>query len=257
MYSIGLRGIFLDWYDTKTSHRRDHIEGIVVRRAFIMTVMLSRRTYDSRNQSIIDPTYGVPLIRDTSYSPVVMINPETQCTCDPEHCISFSPYIKKIMHFINMHTYHFSKQKQKTYTHSTLLSNKLMSRHRYKTRNNYKMTLEQIEANQATIMTYTDFMQGKMDLLFETMLSMAQKERNVEINVEPQTVVELIGSLSLRIPRVTNPEFRFVRCEGVHVPPPVGTPVINLGAQNHYATSSQHRSLYDDKDPYDAFFMTQ
>lgn len=33
--------------------------------------------------------------------------------------------------------------------------------------------------------------------------------------------------------------------------------MVNFGAQNHSIAFAQHRSMYDDEDPYDAFFMPQ
>lgn len=58
---------------------------------------------------------------------------------------------------------------------------------------------------------------------------------------------------------MTNPEFGFpsgyVHSYGVVVLPPVGVPVVKLVAQDKFVASSRHRSLYDEEDLYDAFYM--
>ncbi|XP_050889182.1 uncharacterized protein LOC127094384 [Lathyrus oleraceus] len=95
-----------------------------------------------------------------------------------------------------------------------------------------------------------------MDHLLETMLSMAMKESNAEINVDAHNIVDQIGSSPLNIPGATNPEFGFplwyVHTEGVHVPPHVVIPVVNLGAQETSSTSARHGSLYKDNN---GFYM--
>lgn len=119
--------------------------------------------------------------------------------------------------------------------------------------------MEQVEANQITMMTNIDSMQEKMDRLLETLLSMARREGNLEITVDARNIVAQIGLSSLEIPGVINLEFRFhpgyVHPKAVVVPPPVAILMVNLGAQNHSDASTWHRSLYEDKDPFYAFYM--
>lgn len=111
------------------------------------------------------------------------------------------------------------------------------------------MMLEQVEVNKTTMRNDIDYMQGKIDYLLETMLSMAWKERNVEIDVDVRRISSQVGTSSLHIPRVTNPGGGFVRPEGIHIPIPIL--VGNAGIQNHFFTSIRHGFVFDDEDIFD------
>lgn len=113
---------------------------------------------------------------------------------------------------------------------------KLTSRHRYETQHKFKMKLNQIKYNQATMRSDIDSTQTKMDRLLETMLIMVQKERNDKIDTEARRIANQIDPSSLHIPRVTNPEFGFVYLEGGHIP--ILVPVVNTETLNHCATSA-------------------
>lgn len=96
------------------------------------------------------------------------------------HDISLHPCVNVTLHFLhingkNNHAFAFISM------HET--------RHRYETHCKFKMMLEHIKVNQSTMRTNIDSKQGKMDRLLETMLSLAQKERNVEIDVEARRIV--------------------------------------------------------------------
>lgn len=115
------------------------------------------------------------------------------------------------------------------------------------------MTLEQIEANQATMRVEIDSMQAKMDQLLQTMPSFSHKERNTEIKVEAWSITPQFGSSSLNIPGVTNLEGIFIHTEGVSIL----VPVFNDDTLNHSSVSVRHRFVTDDEDQYDAFFLPQ
>ncbi|KAI5419781.1 hypothetical protein KIW84_043805 [Lathyrus oleraceus] len=117
------------------------------------------------------------------------------------------------------------------------------------------MTLEQLEANQDSMRTDIDSMQAKMDRLLETMLLLAQKEKDAETNAETRKVAAQFGSPSLSIPEVTNLDGNPAQPRGGPIPIPI--PMVNVNPHEHSATSARHRSMMGDKDPYDAFFMPQ
>ena len=117
------------------------------------------------------------------------------------------------------------------------------------------MTLEQLEANQVSMRTDIDSMQAKMDRLLETMLLLAQKEKDVETNAEARRVAAQFGSPSLSIPEVTDLGGNPAHPEGGPIPIPV--PIVNMNPHEHSATSARHGSMMGDEDPYDAFFMPQ
>jgi hypothetical protein len=66
------------------------------------------------------------------------------------------------------------------------------------------MTLEQLEANQVSMRTDIDSMQAKMDRLLETMLLLAQKEKDAETSAKARKVAAQFRSPSLSIPGVTD-----------------------------------------------------
>ncbi|XP_050902180.1 uncharacterized protein LOC127112030 [Lathyrus oleraceus] len=117
------------------------------------------------------------------------------------------------------------------------------------------MTLEQLEANQVSMRTNIDSMQAKMDHLLETMLLLAQKEKDVETNAEARKVAAQFGSPSLSIPRVIDLDGNLNQPRGGPIPVPV--PMVNMNPHEHSATSALHGSIMGDEDPYDAFFMPQ
>lgn len=83
--------------------------------------------------------------------------------------------------------------------------------------------------------------------------------RLIAFTCDAQNIVAQIGSSSVNIPWVIDPEFgfsmKFVRLEGVVVPSLIVVLVVNLGAQNHSAASSRKGSLNGDEDPIDALYM--
>ena len=79
----------------------------------------------------------------------------------------------------------------------TLYSVTLTNQHRYETRYNYKMTLEQVEANQATMRTNITAIQEKMDQILETMLAIAQRERVAEAEIGTRKNDSHIGTSGL------------------------------------------------------------
>ena len=101
---------------------------------------------------------------------------------DLEYLYSFTKKIMAKFHAFayHQHALHTIFHKQKLTPYSTLCPVTLTTRHRYETRRNYKMTLEQLEANQVSMRTDIDSMQAKMDRLLETMLLLAQKEKDAE-----------------------------------------------------------------------------
>ncbi|XP_050896124.1 uncharacterized protein LOC127102839 [Lathyrus oleraceus] len=117
------------------------------------------------------------------------------------------------------------------------------------------MTLEQLEANQVSMRTDIDSMQAKMDRLLETMLLLAQKEKDAETNAEARKVAAEFGSPSLSIPGVTELDGNPAQPRGGPIPIPV--PMVNMNPREHSATSARHGSVIGDEDPYDAFFMPQ
>ncbi|XP_050889649.1 uncharacterized protein LOC127094936 [Lathyrus oleraceus] len=117
------------------------------------------------------------------------------------------------------------------------------------------MTLEQLEANQVSMRTDIDSMQEKMDRLLETMLLLAQKEKDAETNAEARKVAAQFGSPSLSIPGVTELDGNPNQPRGGLIPIPIS--MVNVNPQKHSATSARHGSMMGDKDPYDAFFVPQ
>ncbi|XP_050889533.1 uncharacterized protein LOC127094799 [Lathyrus oleraceus] len=115
------------------------------------------------------------------------------------------------------------------------------------------MTLEQLEANQVSMRTDIDSMQAKMDRLLETMLLLAQKEKDIETNAEARKVAAQFGSPSLGIPGVTNIDGNPAQPGGGPIPIPI--PMVNANPHEHSVTSARHGSMMGDEDLYDAFFM--
>lgn len=115
--------------------------------------------------------------------------------------------------------------------------------------------MDVVEENQATIREEMDMMNGNIEQLLEDMMAMARKEDNPHIIVDTKNIVSQLGSSSLRIPEVNNPEFglplRHIPPEGVTNPPPIRISVENLAAQDPYAPSIRQRSLYNEEDPQD------
>ncbi|XP_050918555.1 uncharacterized protein LOC127135984 [Lathyrus oleraceus] len=117
------------------------------------------------------------------------------------------------------------------------------------------MTLEQLEANQVSMRTDIDSMQEKMDRLLETMLLLAQKEKDTETSDEARKVAAQFGSPSLSIHGVTELDGNPAHPRGGLILIPV--PMSNMNPHEHSATFARHRSVIGDEDPYDAFFMPQ
>ena len=88
------------------------------------------------------------------------------------------------------------------------------------------MTLEQVEANQVIMRVDIYSMQEKMDRLLETMLALAQKEKDSETNAKAIRIDAQFGSSSLNILEVVNLDGSFVRPKGGLIPIPV--PVVNV-----------------------------
>ncbi|XP_050915019.1 uncharacterized protein LOC127129970 [Lathyrus oleraceus] len=117
------------------------------------------------------------------------------------------------------------------------------------------MTLEQLEANQVSVRTNIDFMQEKMDRLLETMLLLAQEEKDVETNIEARRVTAQFGSPSLSIPGVTDLDGNHAHPKGAPIPIPI--PMVNVNTPKHSSASARHGSVRGNEDQYDAFFMPQ
>lgn len=98
-----------------------------------------------------------------------------------------------------------------------------------------------------------DSMHEKMDSMLETMLFLAQKEKDVETNAEVRRVVAQFGSSSFIIPGVINLEGNFIRPEGA----PIHIPLVNDNTLNYSSASARHRSVTDEEDWYDASFIPQ
>ncbi|XP_050875936.1 uncharacterized protein LOC127079596 [Lathyrus oleraceus] len=103
--------------------------------------------------------------------------------------------------------------------------------------------------------TDIDSMQDKMDHLLETMLLLAQKEKDDETSVEARRVAAQFGSPSLSILEVTNLDGNHAHTKGGPIPIPV--PMVNMNPHEHSATSARHGSVMGDEDLYDAFSMPQ
>lgn len=67
--------------------------------------------------------------------------------------------------------------------------------------------MDQVEANQATMREEMGVMKGKMDQLLEAMMALERKEDNPQIIVYARNISSQLGSSSLHILEVTNPEF--------------------------------------------------
>lgn len=124
----------------------------------------------------------------------------------------------------------------------------LTNQHRYETRSNYRMMLEQVEANQTTMRTNITFIQEKMDQLLETMLEISQRERVAEAETGMKKNDSHIGTSGL----VNQHEsFTHVKKSFVHIP------IGNKGDGDHVEpsdASAQHVSEMGGDDPYDASY---
>ncbi|XP_050897702.1 uncharacterized protein LOC127104563 [Lathyrus oleraceus] len=117
------------------------------------------------------------------------------------------------------------------------------------------MSLEQLEANQVSMRTDIDSMQAKMDHLLETMLLLAQKEKDAETSAEARKVVAQFGSPPLSIPDETDLNGNPAQPRGGLTPIPI--PMDNIKPHENSVVSARHGSMIGDEDPYDAFFMPQ
>lgn len=90
-----------------------------------------------------------------------------------------------------------------------------------------------------------------MDRLLEAMLSLAHKEKDIETNAKAKIVFAQFGSSSLNVSGVTNLEGSFVHPEEV----PIHILVANDGTLNYSVGSTQHKSLTDEEEKYDTYFM--
>lgn len=135
----------------------------------------------------------------------------------------------------------------------------LTSRHRYETLINYQRIMDVVEENQSAMREEMNAMKEKMDKLLEAMMAMSRKEDNPHIIVDAINIASQLGSSSLHIPEVNNPEFGlpigYTPPEGVTSHPPIRIYVVNLDAQDHYVASTRHKFPYDEKDSHDAYFM--
>lgn len=94
--------------------------------------------------------------------------------------------------------------------------------------------MDVIEENQSAMREEMNAMKEKMDQLLEAMMAMAKKEDNPHIIVDAINIASQLGSSSLHISEVNNPEFGlpigYTPPEGVATHPPIRTPVVNLDA---------------------------
>lgn len=88
------------------------------------------------------------------------------------------------------HTSCISFQKNLLTQPFILCSVTLTNQHRYKTHNNYRMTLEQVRAGITSI-------QEKMDQLLKTMMVIDQRERVAKIEVGAKRIASQVGTLGL------------------------------------------------------------
>lgn len=143
------------------------------------------------------------------------------------------------------HAFHFKN----LHNLFTLYPVTLTNQHRYEMRNNYKMMLEQVEANHATMRTNITDIQEKMDQLLETLLEIAQRERVVEA----ETGMRKNDSHNSTSGLVNQDEsFTHAKKSFVHIP------VGSKGDGDHgepYDASAQHGFEIGGDDPYDAFYV--
>lgn len=131
----------------------------------------------------------------------------------------------------------------------TLYPVTLTNQHRHETHNNYKIKLEQVEANQATMRTDISAIQEKMDQLLETMLAISQRERVAEAEVGMSKNDSHISTSGL-----VNHDESFTHAKKSFIHISVG----NKGDEDHVEpsdASTQHGSEVGGDDPYDAFYI--
>lgn len=111
------------------------------------------------------------------------------------------------------------------------------------------MTLEQVEANQATMRTDITAIQEKMDQLLETMLAIAQRERVAEAEIGMRKNDNHIGTSGL-----VNQDESFMHAKKNLVHIPVGNKGYGDRVEPSDA-SAQYGSEMGGDDPYDAFYV--
>lgn len=144
---------------------------------------------------------------------------------------------------------HHKKNSKNLHDFFTLYSVTLTNQHRYEMRYNYKMTLEQVEANQATMRTNITTIQEKMDQLLDTMLTITQRERVVEAEAGMRKNDSHIGTSGL-----VNQDESFTHAKKFFAHILVG----NKGDGDHMETldaSAQHGSEVGGDDRYDASYI--
>lgn len=125
----------------------------------------------------------------------------------------------------------------------------MTNKHLYERRSNYKMTLEQVEANQATMRKNITAIKEKMDQLLETMLAIAQRDRVVDAEIGTRKNDNHIGTSGL-----VHQDESFIQAKKSLVHIPVG----NKGEGDCVkpsGASSQYGSEMGGDDPYDAFYV--
>lgn len=114
----------------------------------------------------------------------------------------------------------------------------------YKTRNNYRMALEQVEANQIIMRTNINTILERIDPLLKTMLTIAQREKAVEMEACTKRIASQTCTSGL-----VNQDDTFAHAKEV----PVHIPVGNEGHIELSDASAQHGSEVAEHDQYDAF----
>lgn len=71
--------------------------------------------------------------------------------------------------------------------------------------------MDLVKASQVAMWEEMDVMKGKMDKLLEAMMVMARKEDSPQIIAYARNISSHLGSSSLHIPEVNNPEFGLPR----------------------------------------------
>ena len=87
----------------------------------------------------------------------------------------------KYAYHLHLHIHHSLENSKKLTPSSTLCLVTLDNQHRCETYNNYRMILEQVEANQIIMRTNINTIQERMNHLLKTMLAIAQREKAVEM----------------------------------------------------------------------------
>lgn len=140
----------------------------------------------------------------------------------------------KYAYHLHLHIHHLPENSKLTPS-STICLVTMTNQHRYETHNNHRMTLEKVKANQVIIRTKINTIQEKMDQLLETMLEIAQRER--ERAAEMKACAKRIASQAATSGLVNqNDTFAHAKEVSVHIP------VGNEGHIEISDASAQHGS---------------